>query len=150
MLNRKVCVINDFIKLTEKISHGKMNVLNFGSEEMTFFRGEIHIIKMVGDYPGIFISEMARTFNITRAVVAKTVRKLNERGFITKEVDEKDRKRLRLYLTEKGKQAYALHDEYHQEFDRPMFAYLENLNDADLQVIEEFLKHANKLINNHF
>lgn len=143
-------VINDFIKMTERIANGKTNVLDFGSEEMTFYRGEIHMIKMVGDHPGIIISEMARNFNVTRAVVAKTVRKLEKRGLLVKEEDTEDKKRLRLYLTGKGKEAYTLHHEYHQEFDRPLFTYLESLNDRDLQIIQEFLKHANSLIENHF
>jgi hypothetical protein len=29
-------------------------VLDFGTTELTFYRGEIHIIKTVGDHPGIF------------------------------------------------------------------------------------------------
>jgi DNA-binding MarR family transcriptional regulator len=42
---------------------------------------------MVGDHPGIFISEIARNFNITRAVVAKTVKKLEKRELLIKETD---------------------------------------------------------------
>ncbi|WP_124065037.1 MarR family transcriptional regulator [Clostridium sp. E02] len=143
-------VINDFIQMTERIANGKTNVLDFGLEEMQFYRGEIHMIKMVGDHPGIFISEMARNFNVTRAVVAKTVRKLEEHGFLEKKEDEKDKKRLCLFLTEKGEMAYKLHNQYHQEYDRPLFAYLESLNDNELHTIQEFLKYANRLIVNHF
>ena len=47
-------VINEFIALTESIANSRTNVLDFGSEDMTFYRGEIHIIKMIGDYTGIF------------------------------------------------------------------------------------------------
>ncbi len=143
-------VINDFIRMTEHIANGKTNVLDFGSEEMTFYRGEIHMIKMVGDHPGVFISEMARSFHVTRAVVAKTVRKLEERDFLIKKEDSQDKKRLCLFLTKKGKIAYELHHQYHQEFDRPLFVYLDGLNDQELHTIQEFLKHANALIENHF
>lgn len=150
MSDNKTLLVNDFIRMTERIANGKMNVLNFGSEDMTFYRGEIHMIKMVGDCPGIFISEMARNFNVTRAVVAKTVNKLVERGLIHKEEYENDKKRLCLYLTEKGKKAYNLHQEYHKEFDSSLFDYLDSLNDNELKLIQEFLQHANQLIANHF
>lgn len=143
-------VINDFIQMTERIANGKTNILDFGLEEMQFYRGEIHMIKMVGDYPGIFISEMARKFNITRAVVAKTVRKLEEHGFLEKKEDVEDKKRFCLFLTQKGEMAYKLHNQYHQDYDRPLFTYLESLNDNELHIIQEFLKHANALIENHF
>ena len=33
-------VIDSFIKLTEKISNGKTNILDFGSNDMVFYRGE--------------------------------------------------------------------------------------------------------------
>ena len=150
MNDKKTLVVNDFIRLTERVANGKMNVLNLGSEDMTFYRGEIHMIKMVGDYPGIFISEMARNFNITRAVVAKTIHKLEERGLIQKIEDEIDKKRLCLYLTDKGKEAYQLHQEYHKEYDSPLFDYLDTLNSDELELIQTFLKHANDLVNHHY
>lgn len=150
MIDKKTLVVNDFIRLTERVANGKMNVLNFGSEDMTFYRGEIHMIKMVGDYPGIFISEMARNFSITRAVVAKTIHKLEERGLIQKVEDENDKKRLCLYLTDKGKEAYQLHQGYHKKYDSPLFDYLDSLNSDELELIQTFLKHANDLVGHHF
>lgn len=148
--NLRVSVRNDFINMTERIANGKSNVRDLGSEEMTFYRGEIHLIKMVGDYPGIFTSEVARNFNVTRAVISKTALKLESRGFLRKEADAEDKRRLRLFLTDKGTEAYQLHDAYHQEVDRPLFDYLDSLNHNELKTIEEFLKHANSLIENHF
>ncbi len=143
-------IINEFIKMTERIANGKINTLELGPEGMTFYRGEIHMIKMVGDQPGIFISEMARNFNITRAVVAKTVRKLEERGFLNKIEDVEDKKRICLFLTEKGQRAYLLHKAYHEKYDSPLFNYLGELNEHELKVIQEFIKHANSLVENHF
>ncbi|MEM8860231.1 MAG: MarR family transcriptional regulator [Chloroflexota bacterium] len=146
----RLSVRNDFINITERIANGKSTLLNLGSEELTFYRGEIHLLKMVGDYPGIFTSEVARNFNVTRAVISKTALKLEARGFLRKEEDTVDKRRLRLFLTGKGKEAYQLHDEHHQKTDRPLFDYLESLNLHELQTIETFLKHANSLIENHF
>ena len=69
-------VVNSFIELTERIANSKTNILDFGSEDMTFYRGEIHMIKMIGDFPGIHSAELARKFGITRPVVHKTLQKL--------------------------------------------------------------------------
>lgn len=143
-------ITRDFIKLTEKIANGKVNILDFGSEDMTFYRGEIHMLKMIGDNPGIFSSEMARNFNITRAVVVKTVRKLEERGLIYRQDDERDKKRYRLFLTEKGLQAYVKHQEYHLQADKPLFDYLDSLSEKELKTVKDFLYHANALIEQHF
>ncbi|UYO63308.1 MarR family transcriptional regulator [Acetobacterium wieringae] len=142
-------VIGEYIKMVEKIANGKTNILDFGGE-MVFYRGEIHMIKMIGDFPGIYISEMARNFNITRAVVSKTIKKLEAKDVVYKEIDETDKKKMRLYLTEKGEEAYRAHQQYHNHYDSPLFSYLDGLAKEELEVIDAFLKRANLLIDNHF
>jgi len=142
-------VINSFITLTENISNSRTNILDFGSEDMTFYRGEIHIIKMIGDYPGIFSSEIARRFGITRAVVHKTLLKLEDRGLVNREPYNDDKKRQKLFLSEKGQLAYRYHEEYHNKYDKVLFDYVAELSDSQLETIKGFLEHASNLINNH-
>jgi DNA-binding MarR family transcriptional regulator len=142
-------VINSFITLTENISNSRTNVLDFGSEDMTFYRGEIHIIKMIGDYPGIFSSEIARRFGITRAVVHKTLLKLEDRGLVNREPYNDDKKRQKLFLSEKGQLAYHYHEEYHNKYDKVLFDYVAELSDSQLETIKGFLEHASNLIKNH-
>lgn len=142
-------VIHSFIELTERIANSKTNVLDFGSEDMTFYRGEIHIIKMIGDFPGIHSAELARKFGITRPVVHKTLQKLSDRGLIKKEPDDNDKKLYHLYLTDKGQTAYRCHAEYHEKYDKALFSLLFNMNDEQLLSIKGFLDHAITLIQTH-
>ena len=142
-------VVHSFIELTEQIANSKTNVLDFGSEDMTFYRGEIHMIKMIGDFPGIHSAELARKFGITRPVVHKSLQKLSERGLISKETDDNDKKLYHLNLTDKGQLAYRYHAEYHEKYDKALFAYLSDLNDEQLASIKGFLNHAITLIHNH-
>ena len=142
-------VIDSFIMLTEKIANSKTNVLAFGSEEMTFYRGEIHIIKTIGDYPGIHSAELARKYGITRPVVHKTLQKLSERGLIVKQEDPEDKKRYLLFLTEKGQTAYHAHEKYHGEYDKALFDFLEHTSGDKLASMKQFLEYAIGLIENH-
>ncbi|WP_099204006.1 methyltransferase [Scatolibacter rhodanostii] len=142
-------VIDAFITLTEKIANSKTNVLNFGSEDMTFYRGEIHMIKTIGDYPGIHSAELARKYGITRPVVHKTLQKLSERGLIVKQDDPDDKKRYLLYLTEKGKVAYQAHKQYHEQYDKSLFDFLADTSGDKLAAMKDFLDYANGLIENH-
>lgn len=142
-------VIHAFIALTENIANSKTNVLTFGGNDMVFYRGEIHIIKMIGDYPGLYSSEIARRFGITRAVVHKTLVKLEERGFVAREQDHEDKKRYKLFLSERGQHAYTCHEDYHKEHDKALFDYVANMPDDQLAAIKGFLEHANQLIQNH-
>lgn len=142
-------VIDSFIVLTERIANSKTNILDFGSEDMTFYRGEIHMIKMIGDYPGIHSAELARRYGITRPVVHKTLQKLSERGLIAKQDDPEDKKRYLLYLTEKGQTAYHAHKKYHDEYDKSLFDFLAHTPGDKLTAMKDFLDYAIGLIENH-
>ncbi len=76
-------IMKNFVQLIESAANGKKRVLDFG-EDMIFYRGEIHIIKVIGDHPGMYISEIAQRLNVTRAVISKTLKKLEYRGYIKK------------------------------------------------------------------
>lgn len=141
--------MNELIKLIEVVANGKKKLFDCGNEIM-LYRGEIHLLKKIGDFPGIYISETARDFNITRAVVSKTAIKLEKEGLLRKEADPDDKKRLRLYLTPRGAAACAVHDALHRESDRSIFDFLEILSKNELEAIEAFLQEANKMVKHHF
>ncbi len=141
---------NMFIDMVETIANGKTNILDFGDEDMKFFRGEIHIIKKIGDSEGVYASEIAVKMGVTRAVIHKIINKLEKRNLIYKQIDEKDRKKKKLYLTERGKVAYKYHEEYHKKNDSDFISYLESLSKNESEVIKEFLEKSMSVINNHF
>ena len=149
-VTNKNIVIERYIALIEKIANGKNNTISFAGKDMTFYRGEIHIIKKIGDNPGIFSSEIARDMGITRAVIHKTLLKLEERGFVEKEDDTEDKKRKKLFLTKRGKSAYTAHEKYHQTYDKSFFDFIDSLNEQECSLINLFLERANEMIANHF
>lgn len=141
-------IMKSLVQLIESAANGKKRILNFG-QDLVFYRGEIHIIKVIGDYPGMYISEIAQRLNVTRAVISKTMKKLEVRGFIIKKEVEEDKKKLSVYLTKKGQIAYKAHEQFHLENDKEIFEYLENLTERDLLVIKEFLNKANDMTKKH-
>ena len=149
-VTNKNIVIERYIALIEKIANGKNNTLSFAGKDMTFYRGEIHIIKKIGDNQGIFSSEIARDMGITRAVIHKTLLKLEERGFVEKEEDTEDKKRKKLFLTKRGQAAYTAHEKYHQTYDKSFFDFIDSLNEQECSLIDCFLERANEMIANHF
>lgn len=149
-MTNKSTVIERYIALVEKIANGKNNTLAFAGKDMTFYRGEIHIIKKIGDHPGIFSSEIAREMGITRAVIHKTLLKLEERGFVEKEADTGDKKRKKLFLTKRGQAAYTAHEQYHQGHDKSFFDFINSLNEQECALIECFLEKANEMIEKYF
>ena len=141
-------IMKSFVQLIESAANGKKRILDLG-DDMTFYRGEIHIIKVVGDYPGMYISEIAQRFNVTRAVISKTIKKLETRGFIIKEEVKADKKKLAVYLTKKGEKAYTAHQQFHLINDKEIFDYLDGLTERELYAVKEFINKAKKMTKEH-
>lgn len=149
MKTTSYAVMSEFMQLLETIANGKTNLLDFG-DGIVLYRGEIHLIKVIGDHPGMFLSEIARWFGITRAVVSKTVLKLEKNGYIRKETDPADKKRVQVYLTERGQAAFRAHAAFHSENDAPIYEYLQGLNAAERDCIAGFLQKARQMVARHF
>lgn len=132
-------VILKTIELIEKINNQKKNSVTLGSENMTFFRNEGHIIKFVGEEPGIYSSEIARRFGVTRAVIQKSLGKLEQRGMLCKSVDESDRKRMKIYLTDKGKVAYTKLLEHQHQINKKFFDCISAMSAQELETINKYL-----------
>ncbi|NCD09480.1 MAG: MarR family transcriptional regulator [Negativicutes bacterium] len=142
-------ITGQFVRLIETIANKKMKKLDFGNG-VILYRGEIHLIKALGDNPGMFISEIARYFGVSRAVISKNIAKLESQGHVIKKTDEQKLNRVKVYLTPLGEKAYLQHKLFHAKEDKSMFDFLNSLNQDELANISIFLKQAQKMINNHF
>lgn len=66
-------------------------------------------------------SELARRMSVTKQAAAKTIAVLEERGWVTREPDEADRRRMRLRVTEHGhnllREGEAIFDELRAQWE---------------------------------
>ncbi len=148
-MNIREEISSQFVRLIESIANSKMKKLDFG-EGVELFRGEIHLIKAIGDQPGIFISELARLFLVSRAVVSKNIGKLEAQGFVRKTTDPDDKKRIQLFLTDEGEKAFRQHRRFHEEKDAYMYEFLKKLSEEEAKAISKFLRHAQSMVDHHF
>ncbi|WP_196594134.1 MarR family winged helix-turn-helix transcriptional regulator [Pectinatus sottacetonis] len=148
-MDKKTQISSQLVGLIETIANSKMKKMNFG-RGIILYRGEIHLIKVLGDYPGMFISEIARFFSVSRAVISKSIAKLEKHGFVEKKIDMDDKKRIRIFLTPLGKKAFLQHKIFHEEKDSYMFDYLKTLSPMALESISNFLDYAQKMVDHHF
>ncbi len=65
--------------------------------------GEISVLMMIGENPGIRQGLLARTLMIKRAHMTKMIRVMEDAGLVTRTVPEDDRRSVELWLTEPGR-----------------------------------------------
>ena len=78
-----------------------------GLGELGIRPGEISVLMMLADNPGIRQGVLARALMIKRAHMAKMIRGMEEAGLVTRTVPEDDRRAVQIWLTDKGKARIA-------------------------------------------
>lgn len=146
--NKKKNLIEKYLILTERIAKCGKTPRHYETD-VEIYRSEIHIMKVIGDYTDIHISEIARKFGVTKGAISKAIKKLKKKGLVEKVIDKTNNTRTLVKLTNKGMKAYWAHEKYHNEYDKDMFSYLENLNEHDLEVLDTFLQKANLMAERH-
>ena len=148
MNNNINIAIEKFMTLTEKISNSGKKPDKYGTD-VDIFKSEIHIIKLIGDYADLHVSEIARKFGVTKGAISQTLKKLERKGLVRKYLDETNNTRLLVTLTDKGNKAYLCHETYHKVSDKGIYAYLEGLNEHELDTIITFIEKVSKMAERH-
>ncbi|WDV46353.1 MarR family transcriptional regulator [Clostridiaceae bacterium M8S5] len=146
--NKRKDVIEKYITLTEKILKNSNDARFYGTD-VEIYRSEIHIINIIGNNSDMHISEIARKFGVTKGAISKTIKKLEKKGLVEKIIDVNNNTRTLVKLTEKGTIAYLAHEQYHNQYDKDMYLYLESLKLKDLEILDTFLEKANEMAERH-
>lgn len=73
---------------------------------------EVHTLTMIADHPGITVSELSVMWSRTKGAVSQNVTRLEKKGLITRQRDEKNAKIVHLYVTEEGERLSTAHKMY--------------------------------------
>ena len=91
-------------KYAAAIYRNAQSILSFKLEEVDLTEGQYDFFYFISMNEGISQQELSNSLYIGKSTTAKAVKNLINSGYITREQDRNDRRRKRLFLTEKGKQ----------------------------------------------
>jgi DNA-binding MarR family transcriptional regulator len=100
---------------------------------------EIHLIEVVGQNEGLSVTELAKRLGITKGAVSQTLKRLEGKGIVVKEVDPMNTSRITVSLSTKGKVAYYSHLQWHEAVDGGFRDYFVHLPEDKIRFLEEFL-----------
>lgn len=104
---------------------------------------DMHVIEAIDVYEPKNMTSVARSLAVTTGTLTISVNGLVKKGFVERIRSEKDRRVVLISLTEKGRNAHAQHERFHQNMIQAVIKRL----DSDEQVI---LEKALKNLNNYF
>lgn len=77
--------------------------LNHEMKDLNITAGQFPYLIYLSEKEGISQEELASYYHIDKGTVARALKKLEDNGFINREIDSENRRRYILHLTEKGK-----------------------------------------------
>ena len=100
-----------FVDATNK-SHSEG--FSFGTK-CRLYPAEIHTVAAIGRNQGISLTKLAEELGISKPTLSERIRKLIQKGFVTKEKNPEDQKAVRLRLTKDGEKAERHHAIHHEK-----------------------------------
>lgn len=98
--------MSDILREIGIIARSLSSISNIEFKEVNLNKGQYLFLSRIAENPGIINDDLADLTKVDRTVVAKSVKKLENEGFIIKESDPDNRKIRHLFVTDKGKNAY--------------------------------------------
>jgi DNA-binding MarR family transcriptional regulator len=100
---------------------------------------EIHVIEVVGQHEGLSVTSLANRLGVTKGAASQTLKKMESKELIIRDVDPSNSSRVTLGLSTKGKIAFYAHLHWHETVDGGFRDYFMNLPDDKIKFLEDFL-----------
>lgn len=76
---------------------------------------DFHVIEAIGMQEPKSMSTVAKLMDVTTGTLTKAMDGLTDKGYVVRERSQQDKRVVWVYLTDKGKAAYAHHEEFHRD-----------------------------------
>lgn len=98
----------EFHFLMFKTYHAQRTKIRFNMDEAYgLSSGQPKVLRYISTHEDCKLKDIAQECDVECATVSKILNNLEERGMLTRQVDQKNKRALQLRITEKGQQALA-------------------------------------------
>lgn len=144
MENREERLNTLLVQLFNDILHIEEKVLK-NSEIKDLSITEIHTIDAIGTKGNRTMGEIACDLRITVGTLTSAINRLIKKGYVERSRTEVDRRVVLINLTELGKKAYEIHDNFHKEMVSTTLEYYdENQQETICTILENVNRFFDK------
>ncbi|MBE6512939.1 MAG: MarR family transcriptional regulator [Methanobrevibacter olleyae] len=124
-------------KLITMIARGHSFYLNHRLEDLNINASQLHSLFEIKCSNGLNQDEIAKRCNLDKGSVARSLRKLEEKELIVKEIDENNRRQNKISLTSKGEYVIEESLKILDDWENEIF---KEIDEDEKRVLQEFLK----------
>lgn len=88
---------------------------NLQDQGVSLSMTEVHILEAIKKSESKMMSAVARRLMVTQGTLTVSTGKLVKKGYVERVKDEKDKRVVRLSLTDKAQEVLKIHDRFHDE-----------------------------------
>jgi DNA-binding MarR family transcriptional regulator len=144
-----------FLRVVNKYNTLGRHPVRFGTEH-PFHHSERHMLDIVGDSPGINITNFAKAAGVTKGAISQVVAKLEKKGALARAKNDANAKEVQLTLTPLGKRIYAHHQHINEESINQLWKELEKHPEDKIEFLmqmfrwfESYIEHSKEPMQTH-
>ena len=109
-----------FHRIMNKLMKIESTPRTYGTSYL-LFPSEIHTIEVIGNNPGINVTDLAIHQGVTKGAVSQVISRLVKKNLILKMKDIKHNRGVFLKLSKEGEKAFSEHRHFHDSIHDPFF-----------------------------
>ena len=109
-------------KLISIISKGQTIFINRKLNEFGINSTQLYLLFELGHHNEMNQDKIASRCNINKGAAARSIRKLEEKGLVTRKIDDDNRRQNKVSLTEKGRKTLDASIQYLKTFEEEVFS----------------------------
>ena len=112
------------------------SIANIEFRDIELARGQYLYLVRIAENPGIIQEELSELLKVDRSTVARSVKKLEDKGLVQQKAAKDNKKNKEWFVTEKGEKLYPLilaENDYSEETS------LQGFSQAEVQALEKML-----------
>ncbi len=142
-MNKNLSAVNEFLA----------EIFNYipAIEEVALKNGEFndisvteaHTVKVIGMYEPKSMSDIAKRLDITVGTLTVAVNNLVKKGYVMRERCVRDRRRVNVLLTKKGRVLYRLHSKLHSDMIKEIII---GLSEQEVSILNSVLANLSRYL----
>lgn len=138
-------VTNALFGLIDKLGLIEKTPRRYGTEEL-FYTSELTTLETIGYSPGLNVTELAEQLGITKGGVSQMIKKLEQKGLVTRYHDEFNKKEVFHKLSMKGEIIFHQHQLFHLKHQADFMAEMATWTPEQMQFIKRVLAMFQRLV----
>jgi len=133
--------MKESIKLLAQVAKIQYRILSndkmprkFGTQHL-LFHSEIHFIDAIEPGDELNVSQLSEKLGVTHGAITQIADKLIKKKLVEKYKKEGNKKEVYIRLTPDGEIAYENHENFHEEINKKLIEYLDNLSETQMDVL---------------